>query len=331
VTGDLGGTFAAPTVVGLQGHAVSGATPATGQVLTFDGVKWGPAAIPSTETFTSANVAGSFVATGTSGSGSIPATGAGVRMMWYPAKGAFRAGGVVDGVWDDAKFGTNSVATGLETKASGSYSTAMGAASYADGKWSTAMGVLASTNGQTGSFVYSDASNTGFGVSAMAPNQFVVRAQHMWFGTDNSVIATTGRFLETSTGAFLSSGGVWTNVSDVSKKRAFAPVSGEDVLAHLAATPIQTWSYKTEDPSVRHMGPTAQDFYAAFHLGSSNTSIGTIDADGVSLAAIKALEQRTRDLASENAKLRSENERLSARLDAIEAALTTLGAAPRVP
>jgi hypothetical protein len=44
LTGDLGGRFAAPTVVGLQGHALSNTAPAAGQVLTFDGTQWEPSA-----------------------------------------------------------------------------------------------------------------------------------------------------------------------------------------------------------------------------------------------------------------------------------------------
>ncbi len=35
----------------------------------------------------------------------------------------------------------------------------------------------------------------------------------------------------------------------------------------------------------------AQDFYAAFGLGNSDTHIGTVDADGVALAAIQGLYQ----------------------------------------
>lgn len=47
--------------------------------------------------------------------------------------------------------------------------------------------------------------------------------------------------------------------------------------------PIQTWNYKTRHPSVRHMGPTAQDFHAAFGLGDSELTITTTDLGGVSL------------------------------------------------
>jgi len=113
-------------------------------------------------------------------------------------------------------------------------------------------------------------------------------------------------FLTTSTGAHLTTGGVWTNASDVARKHLFRPVDGEWALKRLAALPISTWSYKAESDSVRHLGPTAQDFRAAFGLGDSHISIGTVDADGVGLLAAQALERRTRALAQENATLRGE-------------------------
>jgi flagellar biosynthesis/type III secretory pathway protein FliH len=40
------------------------------------------------------------------------------------------------------------------------------------------------------------------------------------------------------------------------------------------------------------MGPTAQDFQAAFGLGSDEQCIGTVDADGVALAAIQGLNEK---------------------------------------
>ena len=45
------------------------------------------------------------------------------------------------------------------------------------------------------------------------------------------------------------------------------------------------------------MGPTAQDFRAAFGLGDFPLRINTVDADGVALAGVKALDARTRDAA----------------------------------
>jgi hypothetical protein len=40
------------------------------------------------------------------------------------------------------------------------------------------------------------------------------------------------------------------------------------------------------------LGPTAQDFMAAFALGNSDKMIGMQDADGIALAAIQGLNQR---------------------------------------
>ena len=68
------------------------------------------------------------------------------------------------------------------------------------------------------------------------------------------------------TGSVLVEGNV-TEHSDVKAKENFAPVNGQEVLVRLAEVPVTTWSFKADDPSVRHMGPMAQDFYAAFGLG----------------------------------------------------------------
>ena len=59
--------------------------------------------------------------------------------------------------------------------------------------------------------------------------------------------------------------------------------------------PLSTWNYKAQDDSIRHMGPMAQDFHAAFGLGVSDKLIDTVDTDGVALAAIQGLH----DLAQE--------------------------------
>ncbi len=78
---------------------------------------------------------------------------------------------------------------------------------------------------------------------------------------------------------------------------------------------------KVEDETIQHIGPMAQDFYAAFGLGDSETAIGTLDADGVSLAAIQALYQRSQDLEAENASLRQQMDESEERLAALESAI----------
>ena len=86
------------------------------------------------------------------------------------------------------------------------------------------------------------------------------------------------------------------------------------MLEKIARMPIMEWSYKAQDASIRHVGPTAQDFRAAFGLGESERHIGTLDAEGVALAGVKALESRTRAM---NAALRDENAALRRTLDAV--------------
>ena len=75
-----------------------------------------------------------------SGTGAIPAEGEGTRMMWYPDKGAFRAGTVPGDEWNDSNVGDESVAFGYNTTASAYRSTAMGSRTTASGRRSTAMG-----------------------------------------------------------------------------------------------------------------------------------------------------------------------------------------------
>jgi hypothetical protein len=169
----------------------------------------------------------------------------------------------------------------------------------------------------TGSFVYGDASTANV-VGAPLDNSFVVRAQHFWFGTTSTATAPAGHLIETSTGAYLSTGGTWTNTSDVNRKHGFKAVDGETILARIDSMNVTTWSYNTEADSIRHMGPTAQDFRKAFGLGDTEKAIATVDADGVSLAAIKALIRRTNELRGENDALRATLVDLTRRLNELE-------------
>jgi hypothetical protein len=102
--------------------------------------------------------------------------------------------------------------------------------------------------------------------------------------------------------------------SDRALKENVEPVSPEEVLEKVAALPIARWNFKGES-GTSHMGPMAQDFHAAFGLGSDDKHIATVDADGVALAAIQGLNQK---LNGEVAQLRTENAELKARLQRLE-------------
>jgi trimeric autotransporter adhesin len=193
------------------------------------------------------------------------------------------------------------------------------------GSYSFAAGRRAKAN-HLGAFVWG--AGTDADVASTGINTFIVRAPGgIWFGIDSSPTTPLDRFINTSTGAHLTTGGVWTNGSDRNSKENFTPVDAQRVLAQVAALPIATWNYRAESPSVRHMGPMAQDFSAAFGLGADDVSIGTIDVDGVALAAIQGLYQLTQAQEAENAAQKAEIAELVNRLAALEGQAKQ-GAAP---
>ncbi len=145
-----------------------------------------------------------------------------------------------------------------------------------------------------GTFLFADQNSSDF--ASAAANEFAARATggvRFVTAVNTSTGAPTG-------GVQLPAGGsAWQTLSDRNAKQHFRPVDSRRLLEKLAALPIQTWNYKTQADSIRHLGPMAQDFRAAFGLGEDETHISTVDADGVALAAIQGLyqvvqEQQTR-------------------------------------
>ena len=84
---------------------------------------------------------------------------------------------------------------------------------------------------------------------------------------------------------------VFNSTSDRNAKEAFAPVDEKQILEKVASLPVAEWSYKQAE-GIRHIGPMAQDFQAAFKVGADDKHIATVDADGVALAAIKGLNEK---------------------------------------
>lgn len=88
-------------------------------------------------------------------------------------------------------------------------------------------------------------------------------------------------------------------------------VDVHDVLERVAALPIATWSYLWDERQVRHMGPMAQDFRAAFGLGDDERRIAVADGLGVALASIQALHELVERQGAEIVELRGRLERLT--------------------
>lgn len=100
----------------------------------------------------------------------------------------------------------------------------------------------------------------------------------------------------------------WACSSDKNLKENFRAVDSLEVLEAVARMPVTTWSMKGS--KTRQMGPTAQDFKAAFGLGEDDKTINNTDAQGVALAAIQGLNEK--------------NRRLEARVKNLEAQLAAL-------
>ena len=113
------------------------------------------------------NATSGFAVTGTILTGTIPASGDGVRLMWYPAKAAFRAGRAASGGWDDASIGRYSSALGVSTTASGDAATALGSGTTASGQESIAMGHSTTASGTYSAAWGSSTTATGSVATAM--------------------------------------------------------------------------------------------------------------------------------------------------------------------
>lgn len=197
------------------------------------------------------------------------------------------------GVQNTASGQVATVGGGDNNSASGSSATvAGGSQNTAAGAFSFAAGFRAKVNaGHGGTFLFAD-SAAFVDFNSAAVNEFAVCST----GGARFVSAinlTTGA--PTAGVSLAAGGGSWSSISDRSAKANFASVDGRDVLERLASIPIESWNLKSQDASIRHIGPMAQDFYAAFAVGEDDLHITTVDADGVALAAIQGLYELVQD------------------------------------
>ena len=85
------------------------------------------------------------------------------------------------------------------------------------------------------------------------------------------------------------------------------------------------WNYKKDAADVRHLGPMAQDFQAAFQLnGPDDTHISVGDEGGVALAAIQGLNEKLKEKEAEIQDLKQENDSLAARVSELASAVQAL-------
>ena len=179
------------------------------------------------------------------------------------------------------------VSGGAGNTASGQWATVAGGQdNMAGGDYSFAAGKQATIpDTAPGSFLWSDSTGP-VSLPANAHDEFIV-------------VSTNGigmyTFKDFSHGcALIGAAGSWTCTSDRATKSDFTAIEPGDVLARLVAMPIMQWRWKGEADTVRHMGPTAQDFRAAFGLGYDDKTIALVDSEGVALAAVQGLHEVVR-------------------------------------
>ena len=214
------------------------------------------------------------------------------------------------GGFSDATGNHSTVGGGSSNAASGDYSTIPGGRSNTatgdyptipGGRLNSASGPYSFAAGRRatvtcgGCFAWTDSHDRPFTISGV-PNQFWVRATggaRFVSAISNSGNPTAGVKLDSGAGS-------WSSLSDRDSKDNLQGVDPRLVLEKLSEVPIATWNYKAQDSSIRHIGPMAQDFHAAFGVGEDERHISTVDADGVALAAIQGsyqlLQEKDREM-----------------------------------
>lgn len=152
---------------------------------------------------------GSLLVEGTAGV--TPISGAGTRLMYVPAKAAFRVGTVLGNGWDDSFLGIGSFSAGYATSASGDGSVAMGQltnasggrafamgnGNTASGYESTALGSLTYAAGNSATALGDQTSASGFASTAMGRNTIASGSASIAMGysvtadADNSIAMGT--------------------------------------------------------------------------------------------------------------------------------------------
>ncbi|MDE3066311.1 MAG: tail fiber domain-containing protein [Verrucomicrobiota bacterium] len=232
-------------------------------------------------------------------------------------------GNSTSGIDATVSGGENNVASGTGTTVSGGQfnqatntdaTVCGGCQNHAWGRYSFAAGHNAYAYWD-GSFAWGD--DSGGDTFSQGTNTFVAQASGGFYLYSNSSTNYIRSGVDLAPGS-----GSWSNLSDRNAKNDFAPVNSESMLNRVASLPITTWSYKTEQ-SVRHIGPMAQDFCAAFHVGEDDKHITDVDEGGVALAAIQGLNQK---LQSEKRKAETQIEKAESQIETLQAQNTELQA-----
>ena len=215
-------------------------------------------------------------------------------------------------------MGQGSVALGFRTESAADFGVALGHRATTCGTGTLVTSNCASP--RTGAFIWGDESTSNY-VNSQADNEFRIRAAggvrlRVSTAANGNTPGAGGNIGCDLTAAVPS----WTCASSRTVKRDFAPVQKEELLQRLQQMPVTTWNFEQGQDGVRHLGPVAEDFYAAFGLGESERSVMVQDMAGVGLAGVQALADRSDAMAARIAALEAQNAMLLQELQAARAA-----------
>jgi hypothetical protein len=218
------------------------------------------------------------------------------------------------GALNQATGYTATVSGGSYNRAGGAASVGGGAANQASGLWSAIPGGYLNQAAGDGSFAAGTSANalhagvfvwadslwtdpwTTIPFSSAHSNEFAVRATG-----GARFVSAVDRQGDPMAGVTLApGGGAWATLSDRNAKENFEPVDADAILERVGSLSISTWNYKSQDEGVRHIGPTAQDFATAFHVGENDTQHQQLSQKDAQLKAqeakLQTLEQRLAEL-----------------------------------
>ncbi len=213
---------------------------------------------------------GSFLARGATSAGPIPASGPGTRMMWYSAKGAFRAGYVDGEQWNDSNVGILSTAMGVDTIASGIYGTAFGVDTIASAAFSSAMGRNTRATG-TGSTAIGDTTTASGEYSTAMGNSTTAGGSS---STAMGSLTTASGVTSTAMGArrlpAASTARPWASVTTASGVRSTA--MGNETIASGSSSTAMGFG------SVASGGSSVAAGFGAIAAGSASVALGRAHA-----------------------------------------------------
>ena len=245
--------------------------------------------------------------------------------------------GAIGGGWRNAVFGNYAAVSGGRLNTASGLSSAVGggvgnaasgigaavpggASNNAAGDYSFAMGYRAQVHADhDGAILFADTRDYNF--HSAAANEFAVRCT----GGARIVTAVAANVFPgfPTAGVYIGPGGTdWEMISARSAKENFGFVDGEEILGQVVNLPVHSYNYRHQDASVRHLGPMAEDFHAAFGLnGAYRGTVTSQDLSGVALAAIQGLNARLLRAQDELADKQAQIDGLESRLAVLEAML----------